>query len=155
MYRARTEEAQTALSSKYTTFTGYLPPESSTDKSQQETRNALLNSIPESRRPESISTTVDRMFDSNVPVKTTTQITEEIEEAEKTASKYRVERAFIKPDGTLTNNTDPEGVEAFVVFEGKKVARTATGQPIYDDGADTTKEDVQRDLMLFIQNDAL
>jgi hypothetical protein len=152
MYKARLSEAQTALTSKYTTFTSYLPPADSTSKSDQEARSSLLSSIPESRRPSAISATVDTMFNSSVETKTITEIIQEIETAEEKASKYRVDRAFIRPDGTLTDNMDPEGVEAWVVFDGKNVATTATGQPIYDDSEGTTKEDVQRDLMLRIQS---
>ena len=129
MYRARIEEAQTALSSKYTTFTGYLPPDSSTDKSQQETRNALLNSIPPTRRPEAISTTVDTMFDSSVPVKTVSQIEEEISTVESTASKYSVQPIRIK-DGKV----DPDGDPVFAVIDedGNPVVGT-DGQLIVTD----------------------
>ena len=112
MYRARLEEAQTALSSKYTTFTGYLPPESSTDKSQQEIRNSILESIHPTRRPAAISTTVDKMFDSSVPVKTVSQIEEEISTVESKASKYRVQPIRIK-DGKV----DPDGDPVFAIID--------------------------------------
>ena len=155
MYKARLSEAQTALTSKYTTFSSYLPPASSTKRSDQEARNALLESIPESRQPATIASTIDRMFDPKVETKTTTEIVEEIEEAEKTASKYNIKLTYVLPDGTPTDNTDPNGIAAYVVYQGKNIATTGTGQPIYFESETSTKEDAERDLMLLIQKNVL
>jgi len=95
------------------------------------------------------------MFDSNVETKTTAEIVEEIEEAEKTASKYNIKLTYVLPDGTPTDNTDPDGVAAYVVYQGRNIATTEAGQPIYFESEISTKEDAERDLMLLIQKKVL
>lgn len=160
VYKDRMRQAAGSVKSKYTTLTSYVggDNEENLDAGDKAVRQRVLGSIPESRLPENIDSRITQMFDADVATKTTQQVAEEIDDAEKRAQNYGVELSFINPQtGQLTTNIDPNGVEAYVILDksGNPALGTASSKPFFFPKSSNEKEDVERDLMLLLQRNYL
>jgi len=161
VYKDRMNQAAGAVKSKYTTLTSYLggTDASQLDATDKAMRNRVLGSIPDSRLPENIDARITKMFDSDVENKTTQQVSEEIDDAEKRAKNYGVQLSYINPQtGQLTTNNDPNGVAAYVILDknGNPAKGTASGKPFFfPNTGNVTKDDVERDLRLLLQKNYL
>jgi hypothetical protein len=144
IYHNRLLDAKVAVGEMYTSL------KTAVDIADNKNADKILSAIPEGRTATGMDARINEAMGSNKPKRTTKEVKEESDDIRKVYDKVEVRLEKVNP---VNFKIDPNGVEAYVAYaNGKRLITTDDDVALTTDVANTTKDDLKREVLGMIQN---
>lgn len=144
IYHNRLLDAKVAVGEMYTSL------KMAVDIADNENADKILSAIPEGRTATGMDSRINAAMGTTAPKRTVQEVQEESDAIRKVYDKVDVRLEKVNP---VTFKIDPNGVEAYVAYaNGKRLITTNNDVALTTDVANTTKDDLKREVLGMIQN---
>lgn len=144
IYHNRLLDAKVAVGEMYTSL------KTAVDIADNENANKILSAIPEGRTAPGMDARINEAMGSDAPKRTTKEVQEESNDIRNVYDKVVIRPEVLNPN---TFQIDPNGVEAYVAYvNGKRMITTNNDIVLTTDVANTTKDDLKREVLGMLQN---